>query len=100
MITVVDIVKKWLVDNGYDGLWHDDGPCGCGVNDWRNGTPPCGDGPYSGCCAAHAGESGLDADGQHRDVLYYPDKRTMDEREMDRNRQCREIRREELMDVR
>lgn len=31
MITVGEIIKKYLVDNGYDGLCSDS--CGCGLDD-------------------------------------------------------------------
>ena len=34
-MTVRDIVEEWLIENGYDGLWHDD--CGCGLDDFM----PC-----------------------------------------------------------
>ena len=33
MITVKDIIKKYLVDNGYDGLYHLEADCGCFLND-------------------------------------------------------------------
>jgi len=37
MITVLDIVKQYLIANGYDGLYNED--CGCVVDD----LIPCGD---------------------------------------------------------
>lgn len=42
---IQDIVKKWLIDNGFDGLCTDD--CGCEVADLM----PCGE-PYN-CEAGH-----------------------------------------------
>ncbi len=30
-MTVIEIVKKHLVDNGYDGLVEDDANCGCDI---------------------------------------------------------------------
>jgi len=41
MTTVRDIVREYLVANGYDGLWRDD--CGCELGDFM----PC-------CCADSA----------------------------------------------
>ena len=35
---IIDIVKQYLMDNGYDGLYSDD--CGCFVNDL---APCCGE---------------------------------------------------------
>ena len=37
-MNVIEIVKKYLIDNGYDGLHHACG-CGCGLDD----LVPCGD---------------------------------------------------------
>jgi len=46
----IDIVKKYLTENGYDGLCNADTECGCGLNDFA----PCGDGPYPTCETAKA----------------------------------------------
>ena len=32
-MTVSDIVKKYLEDNGYEGLWDEDSDCGCPIDD-------------------------------------------------------------------
>jgi hypothetical protein len=64
--TVHEMVSQWIARNGADGLWNEEGPCGC------DGSAPCGDGPYPECKAAMAGGHGIDADGQDVDVLYYP----------------------------
>ncbi|MDD3493746.1 MAG: hypothetical protein PHZ19_09660 [Candidatus Thermoplasmatota archaeon] len=55
-MTVADIVRQWLLSNGYDGLYCDWGEgCGCGVDD----LAPCRD-PYPcGCVAARKGPDGL-----------------------------------------
>jgi len=95
MITVKDILSRFVIDNGYDGLYCDEGdPCGC------DGSAPCGDGPYQECCMANLGPPGYDADGQHCDALYYPDKRTIGDLYMDKSCQCREIRCDELAQFR
>jgi hypothetical protein len=60
--TVHEMVSQWLVRNGADGLWNEEGPCGC------DGTAPCGDGPYTECKAAVA----VDEDGNGVDFIYYP----------------------------
>jgi hypothetical protein len=64
--TVHEMVSQWISRNGADGLWNEEGPCGC------DGSAPCGDGPYPECEAAMAGGPGIDVDGQEVDVLYYP----------------------------
>ena len=33
MMDVKAIVKQWLIDNKYDGLWSDMGDCACPVDD-------------------------------------------------------------------
>ncbi len=38
-MTIRAIAKQWLKDNGYDGLWWAEGPCGCGFDDFA----PCGE---------------------------------------------------------
>lgn len=37
--SVLEIVKKHLVDNGFDGLYNADSECACEINDLR----PCDD---------------------------------------------------------
>ena len=39
----LDIIKKYLEDNGFDGLTTE--VCGCGLDDFA----PCGDGPLPIC---------------------------------------------------
>ena len=46
---VIEIVKVWLAENGYDGLCNDNN-CGCGLTDFA----PCDGGPYWTCEAAIA----------------------------------------------
>lgn len=89
MITVQDIVAKWLKENGYNGLWHDEGPCGC------DGSAPCGEPNYD-CCAAFEGPGGEDADGQLCDSLYYVDPRSMEDLEKDQKNQARTFSAEEI----
>ena len=43
MIDVIDIVEKYLKDNGYDGLCDDE--CGCSIDDLM----PCSE--YAGGCS-------------------------------------------------
>jgi hypothetical protein len=38
-MTCLDIVKEYLVDNGFDGLWNEAGECGCTVKGLDPG--PC-----------------------------------------------------------
>lgn len=45
-MNVFDIIKKYLIDNGYDGLCCQD--CGCGVDD----LVPCDD-DFSQCVPAY-----------------------------------------------
>ena len=33
-MTVYDILKKWMKDNGYDGLCNHDSECGCSLDDF------------------------------------------------------------------
>jgi hypothetical protein len=56
MITVKDMVKKYLEENESDGLCCPGFECGC------DGSAPCNDGPFPFCCAAQ----------KHDDGLYYP----------------------------
>lgn len=48
MQSIIEIVKKHLIDNGFDGLVADDCECGCGVDDLR----PC-DSDFSKCMPAY-----------------------------------------------
>ena len=41
-----EMLKKYLADHGYDGLYN--GNCGCGINDFA----PCDEGPFPECAAA------------------------------------------------
>jgi hypothetical protein len=45
-MTVTEILKDWLYTHGYDGLYHEDGECGCLVGD----LGPCGE--IGGSCKA------------------------------------------------
>ena len=45
--TVLDIVRDWLKNHGYDGLWSED-DCGCEVDD----LAPCGG---QDMCRCHPG---------------------------------------------
>lgn len=47
-ITLIEMVEKYLRENGYDGLYHEDGECACEVDD----LAPCGE-PCMGCSAGH-----------------------------------------------
>jgi len=47
--TVEGILRDWLQENGYNGLWNDE-PCGCGVDD----LAPCGETPLD-CMPGHKG---------------------------------------------
>lgn len=46
----IEIIKKYLVDNGYDGLCDSDCNCGCGVND----LSPCDNLSLFHCKPAHS----------------------------------------------
>ncbi len=37
-MNITEIIKEWLLANGYDGLFHADMECGCGIDD----LIPCG----------------------------------------------------------
>lgn len=43
-MTLIQIVRKYLKTNGYDGLYNSDGQCGCKLSDLM----PC-DNPGKGC---------------------------------------------------
>lgn len=45
----------WLESKGFDGLWNQEGPCGCGIKD----LAPCGDGPFRECVPAVVKDDGL-----------------------------------------
>lgn len=49
---VIEIVKNWLLENGYDGLVDPDRECGCQISDLM----PCGEG-FEKCEAAHKKEA-------------------------------------------
>ena len=44
-MTVIEIVKKYLEENGYEGLVHADGECGCELDD----LAPCDEWFCQGC---------------------------------------------------
>lgn len=69
-MTVKEIVEKWLKDNGYDGLWSENGECGCALGENFmgcdcTGVDECSSGfktkcdpetcPASGHCEYHIG---------------------------------------------
>lgn len=60
-----EIVKDWLIKNGYDGLWNAD-ECGCSVEDFM----PCGE-PSRYCEAGHRKTA---PPGSGVDFLMYPGK--------------------------
>lgn len=47
--SVTDMVRLYLVDHGFDGLYSYPGECGCELDD----LAPCPEGPQSGCIAAY-----------------------------------------------
>ena len=69
-MTVLEIVKKYLEDNGYDGLCNTDFECGCSINNLE----PCG-AMRSDCQAAYVAES---PDNPDYDYLYFPTKEERD----------------------
>jgi len=54
-MNVIEILKKWLKDNGYDGLYNDeyDDICGCSLDDFV----PCA-GVNERCKAGYFSEDG------------------------------------------
>lgn len=52
-MTVNDIVKEWLITNGYEGLYNGSEYCGCDIEDLN----ACG-GPMGGCQPAYKHLSG------------------------------------------
>lgn len=66
-ITVKKIVVDWLKANGYDGLYNEEGPCGCILDD----LICCADSGIEQCEAGHR------IDGDNEDgfgYLMYPGK--------------------------
>ena len=61
----IDIVKKYLKENGYDGLCHPDYECGCDIKD----LAPC-DSCFADCLVGHKKE---DTTGEY-DYLIVPKK--------------------------
>ena len=61
-----DIMKKWLKENGYDGLCLPDEECGCTFEDFM----PCGE-PSPRCEAGHCEKA---PPGSGVDYLIYPGK--------------------------
>jgi hypothetical protein len=56
MINVKEIIKNYLKEHGYDGLWSDQGDyCGCQVDD----LCPCDEPNLYGCVAAHMRDDNL-----------------------------------------
>lgn len=55
--TVIEMVKRYLIDNGFDGLYNEDLECGCEINDLE----PC-DALQSNCKAGykHQGDKEYD----------------------------------------
>jgi len=41
MMEIKDIVKDWLEENGYSGLFHDSGECACTTDDLMPCDCPC-----------------------------------------------------------
>jgi len=48
-MTIKEIVKKYLIKNGYDGLCNFDDGCGCKIKDLM----PCGDPNIQDCVPGH-----------------------------------------------
>jgi len=51
-INTLEIIKRWLKENGYDGLLCTEVPCGCLLEDLN----PCGSEDLSECSAAYRHE--------------------------------------------
>jgi len=66
-MTVYDIIKEWLKENGYDGLCAPDFECGCSLDDFM----PCGQ-PSPTCEAGHKGKAPEWADTKY---FIYPGKK-------------------------
>lgn len=59
-MTLKEIVKQWLEENGYDGLCNPDDECGCVLEDFMS----CGE-PGEHCEAGHR------LDGENEDGVGY-----------------------------
>lgn len=70
--TVHEMISEWMIQHGVEGLWNEEGPCGC------DGTAPCEDGPYPECEAARSSPVELDVDEQYC-VVWYPIREEKDE---------------------
>jgi hypothetical protein len=84
MITVAEIVKRYLKDNGADGLYNPESECGC------DGSAPCGEGPYSNC------EVALRLRDESGELLYFAIPQTYEEIRTDNLNYCRNLRQEEV----
>jgi hypothetical protein len=71
-MNVLEMIKAQLKQMGCDGLWNENGPCGCAVEGWEDGGPPCGSDFPIECVSARKGPPGEDADGQYCDYLMCP----------------------------
>lgn len=69
-MTVLEIVREYLKENGYDGLCNPELECGCGLDD----LAPCGEMGMD-CEPAYVAESPEDPD---HDYLYFPTERERD----------------------
>jgi len=58
---VLEIIKSWLREHGYDGLASTDEECGCGLDDFAPCTGPLWEMPPRSCQAAY----------RHADGTYY-----------------------------
>lgn len=61
-MNVKAMVKQWLEDNGYDGLYCDIGECGCSKDDlfpcYREGIASCKPGYKEACTKDNCPEGG------------------------------------------
>ena len=69
--TVREIVKAWLEEHGYDGLYNPYGECGCALDDFM----PCNSEGVEQCEAAHK----IESDDDDYDFLMVPGKRGADD---------------------
>ena len=49
-VTVKEMVRRYLINNGYDGLVHSDGDCTCVLDDFMHCDGDC----VTECVAGHA----------------------------------------------